>query len=858
MRSRFRLTYMNSQQNFTPEYLIATGPQVTVPNEFPKLHSSRKLAIVGTAPGVTECSAGKPFTGPMGNLLYSLLRSAGITRDECFLGNISQTMPPGELTMEWSGVAPGIEQLKTDLQIVQPYAILLLGDIPLQVFDAKNPRKASDWRGSILRCDDPSSPFNGYKCIPTIHPSNVFKNWEYYYLVMLDVRRAVTESTSAAIDIPQQDVQVIMDPVQACHRLELITNIDHPIAMDIEGGVTTVSCVSFALSPSYVFVVPLETYSLEDRARALRAISRFCVSSTPKILQNSLYDNFVLSWAYKIPIKNVLHDTMLSSWEIYPELPKSLAVQTSIWTRQPFYKFERKSDRRETFYNYCGKDSAVTAEIHHKHIEALASHESAKEHYKFNVDMLKPSLYMELRGLRFDQTAANDTLNVYRKELVDSLNEFNQQLDILLPGFVNSVKLSKKQIELNMMMGDMAPRQLVNLSSPKQVSNLLYTQLGIPKRFKREQGRLTDEVTTGVDALLDLLTVTDGPQKRILELLLQYRRVEKLCQTLSKRTDSDGRMRAGYNVVGSETGRFTCYESPTGNGDNLQTITKSLRRLFRADPDMWLFQCDLSGADGWTVAAHCSRLGDSTMMEDYLAGIKPAKVIALMYMHGTQVNSWSRAHILEAGTHINDDGPDGWLYFASKRVQHGTNYMLGKNTMAVQIMKDSYKLKGKPIYLSPTDCVRLQALYTTRYPGVRRWQQWVQDEIRAHSKLSCASGHIRKFFGRRDSNETYRAACSHEPQANTTFATNKAMLNLWKDPDNRRKNGSLKIEPLHQVHDAVIGQFRKEDAEWATKKIRSYFNNTLIIAGQPIIIPFEGAFGPSWGELGPKYGGGHI
>jgi hypothetical protein len=48
------------------------------------------------------------------------------------------------------------------------------------------------------------------------------------------------------------------------------------------------------------------------------------------------------------------------------------------------------------------------------------------------------------------------------------------------------------------------------------------------------------------------------------------------------------------------------------------------------------------------------------------------------------------------------------------------------------------------------------------------------------------------------------------------------------------------------VHDAIVGQFPVDSTKWAIYKIREYFNNTLTIAGESIIIPFEGAYGTSW------------
>lgn len=239
------------------------------------------------------------------------------------------------------------------------------------------------------------------------------------------------------------------------------------------------------------------------------------------------------------------------------------------------------------------------------------------------------------------------------------------------------------------------------------------------------------------------------------------------------------------------------------------------------------------------------------MLADYHARIKPAKVIALLYQHGPEVNHWTSDQIKAAARDVTEEGKDGWLYFACKRVQHGTNYGLGKDTMSGQILKDSHKLLGEPIYLKPQDCVKLQDLYLSRYPGVRLWQRKVQGLLHCDGfpKMKCASGHTRLFFGRPNDHDTFKEALAQEPQANTTYATNRAMVNLWLDPENRRADNSLIIEPLHQVHDAMLGQFPTELASWAVPRLRAYFNNPLTIAGITITIPFDGGYGRSWGEL---------
>jgi hypothetical protein len=149
----------------------------------------------------------------------------------------------------------------------------------------------------------------------------------------------------------------------------------------------------------------------------------------------------------------------------------------------------------------------------------------------------------------------------------------------------------------------------------------------------------------------------------------------------------------------------------------------------------------------------------------------------------------------------------------------------------------------------------LQNLMFSRYPGILKWHRWAESKLVADGKLSSASGQCRLFFGRRFGegiHETVKEFLAHEPHSNTTWATNMAMLNLWNDPENRRPDGSLIIEPLHQVHDALCGQWPIIRRDWARAKLQAYFNNTLTIANREVVIPFDGAYGPSWGDLPHK------
>lgn len=858
----------NSDHLFSPalnnEFCItipkaSENESYTVPNEFPSYATEKKICLLGEAPGKDEVREGRPFVGASGNLLFGRLRKFGINRADCLIANVSQIPIDEECKKPWgtAGISMGLDRLKEDIRQHQPNAILLMGGCALKAAFPNEERKITDWRGSILQVTDPTSVLYGHKVIPCIHPAAVFRDWSQWPLFDFDVTRFAQEANTNTYDRPIRLFTLDVPAHRAVKLLREITNITTPVALDIEGGVNGMSCVSFATSPNNCFIIPLATYPDHERVIVLRELYEFLSSNTPKILQNQLYDNFVLSWSYKSCIRNVVWDTMLSGWEIYPELPKGLGTQVSIWTREPYYKMDRKSTSIQTLHEYCCKDSACTYEIYLAHKNYFMGRQSSFDHFRFNMGLLPALLYMELRGMAYDKALANSMLT----ETYSTLSKIQTAID------QNIIDVWSKH-------GSRGEKPVsVNIRSPKQLAEVLFSRFGYPKQHpKKGRERDTTKLTTNIDALLELKKTYNGPDDTILENILRYRHNDGIRETLEIRQDQDQRVRCSYNLVGTETGRLGCSTGLTGSGANLTTITKSLRKLYRADEDHWLLQCDLSGADAWTVGAHCALRGDTTMIDDMTYGIKPAQMIVLLFRYGAIANTWDRPRLLELCQTVSEKGPDGWRYFSAKQVMHGTNYGLGTEKMSLQILSKSYKDKGTAIIVSKHECQQLKDLYLTRYPGVPLWQRWVRNEIDTHSTLGCASGHIRKFFGRYKDNATHREAYAHEPQANTTYATNLSLYRLWTDKENRKMDSDsisilqqsmqsklpFIIEPLHHVHDALIGQFHKRDTEWAIARIRTYFDNPLEIAGRQITIPFEGSYGPSWGQLGVDYGGGKI
>jgi hypothetical protein len=376
----------------------------------------------------------------------------------------------------------------------------------------------------------------------------------------------------------------------------------------------------------------------------------------------------------------------------------------------------------------------------------------------------------------------------------------------------------------------------------------LYDCLGLPRQFQKDGNKLTTRLASDDEAIIKAW-VQSGKSRETRDhralKVLQLRRNITQTKFLKAAPDADGRIRSAVNLVATPTGRMAMYGSPTGSSDlNLQTIGKSLRDLFLPDEGSFIYQRDLEGSDAWGVAAYCAMLGDTTMLDDNKAKLKPAKILARIYEDGPSVNQLTREQLKIECAKV--DG-EGWLYFACKRVLHGSNYGMGKATMASQILTDSYKLLGEPVWLEPALCDRIQKqAFFVRYPGVQRWHKWMENELRTKGVLVTSTGFQRRIFGRKDSHDTLKECLSFYPQYFTTYSIKCTLSRQWSDPENRRDDGSLRVEPLLLVHDSNVGQAPLEEREFASRKLAEWFDNKVTIATTTLTIPASSTWGMDW------------
>jgi DNA polymerase len=88
--------------------------------------------IVGEAPGAEEDRQGEPFVGRAGQLLNSMLRAIGLSREEVFIANVLKCRPPGNRDPTATEAAECLPYLEQQIALLKPKIMLAVGRIAAQ------------------------------------------------------------------------------------------------------------------------------------------------------------------------------------------------------------------------------------------------------------------------------------------------------------------------------------------------------------------------------------------------------------------------------------------------------------------------------------------------------------------------------------------------------------------------------------------------------------------------------------------------------------------------------------------------------------------------------------------------------
>ncbi|MGW4510761.1 DNA polymerase I [Streptomyces sp. NPDC004393] len=323
-----------------------------------------------------------------------------------------------------------------------------------------------------------------------------------------------------------------------------------------------------------------------------------------------------------------------------------------------------------------------------------------------------------------------------------------------------------------------------NLGSPKQLQEVLFSELGLPRTKKTKTGYTTD-----ADALAWLATQTDN---ELPVIMLRHREQAKLRVTvegLIKTIAADGRIHTTFNQTVAATGRLSSTEP------NLQNIPvrtdegRAIRRGFVVgDGFESLMTADYSQIE-LRVMAHLSE--DEGLIQAFTSGEDLHTTVA------SQVFG------------VAQDAVDAEMRRKIKAMSYGLAYGLSAFGLSQQLNIEAAEARA------------LMDTYFERFGGVRDYLRRVVDEARA-------TGYTETLFGRRrylpDLNsdnrqrrETAERMALNAPIQGTAADIVKiAMLNV----DRALDEAGLASRMLLQVHDEIVLEIAPGERRKAEELVR--------------------------------------
>ena len=467
---------------------------------------------------------------------------------------------------------------------------------------------------------------------------------------------------------------------------------------------------------------------------------------------------------------------------------------------------------------YNGLDCCVTLEIE-KELKEQCD-ETSEKIYQRSLSLQAPVLEMSLRGIKIDQNKRDETLLELQRQIVRLEEQFYFILENGL-GITINRKLKTKYWR-----------------STKNLCDLFYHTLELKPILKRNQ---TGKYMPTVDEeALEKLAVNFYAEP-LCNHLLVLRDYDKQRQFLETEIDEDGRMRAGWNIAGTNTGRFSCNESAFKTGRNQQNIDKRLREPFVADEGYKLGNIDLEQADARNVGAVCWQLFVNEHGEkfagkflDYCeSGDLHTKVCEmgwpeLEWTTDEKQNRKIADHIAERAFSYRD---------LAKKLGHGSNYQ------GIVNVANSTKLPMAQV-------LDFQKKYYSGFPTIPLWHDWVANQLKTMGYITTLMGRRRYFFGRHDDKNNIRAAVAFEPQSVTGDILNEGLINLFR-------SGLVQI--LAQVHDSILFQYPIEQEDEIIPQCIDAMTIPIILEkGREFIVPVEAKIGWNWGDRKHNYDTGKI
>ena len=511
----------------------------------------------------------------------------------------------------------------------------------------------------------------------------------------------------------------------------------------------------------------------------------------PKVGQNLKYDANVLSH-YDINVKGIAYDTMLESYCFNSVATRhnmdALAEKYLDHKTVHFEDIAGKGAKQLTFNqidiekagHYAAEDADITLRLHQAIFPQLEKLKGQLSVFNdIEVPLLSVLAKMEQHGVLIDS---------------DLLNEQSAQI---------GARLDELEVEAHNIAG-----QSFNLSSPKQLQQILFEELKIPVIKKTPKGA----PSTAEEVLQEL--ALDYPLPK---LILEHRGLSKLKSTYTDKlplmvAGKSNRVHTSYHQAVAATGRLSSTDPNLQNIPIRSEEGRKIRLAFIAPENHKVVAIDYSQIE-LRIMAHLS--GD--------------KGLVTAFAEGRDVHQATASEIF--GVTLDEVTADQRR--SAKAINFGLIYGMSAFGLA------------KQLGIGRNQAQDYMDKYFERYPGVLAYMEDTR-------QLASEKGYVETLFGRRlylpdikarngmRRQAAERAAINAPMQGTAADIIKKAMLAVdqWLT-----ENNDDRVKMTMQVHDELIFEIHKDIVEEATAKIVEIMNGAVSL-DVPLIA--EAGIGENW------------
>jgi DNA polymerase-1 len=350
-----------------------------------------------------------------------------------------------------------------------------------------------------------------------------------------------------------------------------------------------------------------------------------------------------------------------------------------------------------------------------------------------------------------------------------------------------------------------------NIGSPKQLGDVLFNRMNLPKPVKYGKGRT---ISTAVDVLETL-----AEEHPIARKVLDYRQLTKLKSTYVDTlpaliNPATGRVHTTFGQTGTATGRLSSANPNLQNIPIRTELGRGIRAAFIAEPGHVLLTADYSQIE-LRLLAHFSR--DPLLVEAYRRG-DDIHTLTASQVFGVPPLMVTSDHRRQA-----------------KVVNFGIVYGLSAFGLS------------QNLGIEPAEAKLFIANYFEKYAGVRTFIDKTLQEARRDLKVRTLHGRVRPIPDINSKNFTQRGfaertAVNTPLQGTAADLIKVAMLRI----DAALKEQKLKSRMTLQVHDELVFEVPENEVDTMQSLVREQMEKVHALA-VPLLV--EMGVGPNWRDL---------